>query len=194
MHLIVQTLAAVFLLTIMASCGSSFNSGGSPPSPFSAADATQAKVDKNDSVGNGNTAGNATGSDVGNGSVAGGAGTSGGASNGDIAGGAGTSPTTTVQGTGTNGVNVTNGTGAVAASSGKWKANQVITDLVTLEFCKLEAARITGDASIILKCFAKYVAGGMKITALDCGCVQQTTTTTISSTGTSQSTTTTPVP
>ena len=86
-------------------------------------------------------------------------------------------------------------TGDTGAASGNWPPTKVITDLVTLEFCKMEAARITGDNSVFVTCFLKYVSNGNKITAQDCGCSQQTTKTTTNTTDGSvtKTTTTTPV-
>ena len=80
------------------------------------------------------------------------------------------------------------------ADTGKWPADLVITDLVTLEFCKMEAAQKTGDNSYFVTCFLKYTANNNKITAKECGCAQQTTTTKTEGATTTTTTTTVPVP
>jgi hypothetical protein len=53
--------------------------------------------------------------------------------------------------------------------TGKWREDQVITDLITLEECKMDILKRTGDASICMKCFQAFVANG-NITAGACGC------------------------
>ena len=84
-----------------------------------------------------------------------------------------------------------NGTGDLNQNGSGWPPDKEITDLVTLELCKMEAAKITGDNSIFVTCFLKYVANGNKITAKDCGCVDKTTatTTTAAADGTAKTTT-----
>lgn len=51
----------------------------------------------------------------------------------------------------------------------KWREDQLITDLVTLEECKMDIMKRTGDASICMKCFQAFLANG-NITAGACGC------------------------
>jgi hypothetical protein len=53
--------------------------------------------------------------------------------------------------------------------TGKWREDQVITDLVTLEECKMDIYKRTGDLSICMKCFQAFMANG-NITAGACGC------------------------
>lgn len=59
------------------------------------------------------------------------------------------------------------------ANSGGFKPGQVITDVGTLERCKMDIYNKTHDLSLCLNCFAKWVAGGNRITADACGCVQK---------------------
>lgn len=58
---------------------------------------------------------------------------------------------------------------AGGGDDGKWREDQVITDLVTLEECKMDILKRTGDASICMKCFQAFIANG-NITAGACGC------------------------
>ena len=142
-------LSVMCLMVLMLSCGESrFVGSNATKSP---AQDTQAKP-----VAAGNVAQNAAPTGIGNGNMSADAQGSSGPANGNVNG---------------------NVSGSGPGNGSLWQPNQVITDLITLEFCKLEAAKITGNSTIILTCFAKYVEQGGKITAKDCGCVQQTTTT-----------------
>jgi hypothetical protein len=55
-----------------------------------------------------------------------------------------------------------------------WNPDEVITSFFTLERCKWDLYKLTGDMSLCWKCYYEWKASGGKITPRRCGCYQET--------------------
>ena len=74
--------------------------------------------------------------------------------------------------TGTSSDSASGNTGSGGDSSG-FKPTDVITDFGTLEKCKMQIFQQTHDFGLCMKCFQQWKAGGNKITAAACGCINK---------------------
>ena len=148
---------AISLITF--SCKDNFLGGGGNQPAF------QATGKSTDAVGNGNINDNTGAGAAANGNVNDNAGP-GAPTNGNLDGSTGPkSPSdgNVVDASGPNG-------GGTVSDKNDWQPNTVITDFGTLEKCKTDIYKATGDFALCMKCFDQWVKNGQKITAAECGC------------------------